>query len=96
MGKISVTLTAAHMGNVDETDFDLWTKFVTENIDEALGFDVHDIEQGRFPCGAGADVITGATQEQRDAIRAWLDVDGWNAFCGEAWETMRREHDAAA
>lgn len=96
MSKISVTLTAANMGDVDETDFDLWTKFVTENIDEAMGFEVAEVEQHPFESGAARDTITGGTWAQREAIATWLSVTGWDDFCGEAWEKMRREHDAAA
>ena len=96
MSKISVTLTAANMGNVDETDFDLWTKFVSENHEAALGFEIHEIDQHRFLGGPASDSITGGTEEDREAIRTWLSVTGWETFCGEVWERMRREHDAAA
>lgn len=93
MGKISVTLTAANMGDVDETDFDLWTKFVSENHEAALGFEIAEIDQHRFPGGPDRDTITGGTEDERAAIRTWLSVTGWETFCGEVWETMRRELD---
>lgn len=96
MSKISVTLTAANMGDVDETDFDLWAKFVAENHEAALGFEIHEIDQCDFTDGAARDYVSGGTKEQRDAIRHWLSVTGWDDFCGETWERMRREHDAAA
>jgi hypothetical protein len=95
MSKIIVTLTAANMGNVDETDFDLWTKFVSENHEGALGFEIAEIDQHRFSGGPDRDTIHGGTEEDREAIRTWLAVTGWDTFCGEVWETMRREYDAA-
>lgn len=96
MGKINVVLTAANMGNVDEVDFDLWAKFVAENIDAAMGFEVASVDQCVFVGGMDRDMITGGTEEQREAIRSWLSATGWETFCGETWERMRREHDAAA
>ena len=96
MGKISVTLTAANMGDVDEIDFDLWTKFVSENHEAALGFEIHEIDQHSFKRPPSRDTIGGGTEEQREAIRTWLSVTGWDDFCGEAWEKMRAQYDAAA
>ena len=68
MSKISVTLTAANMGNVDETDFDLWTKFVSENHEAALGFEIAEIDQHRFSGGPDRDTITGGTEDERAAM----------------------------
>lgn len=93
---IRLVLSAATMGDdVDEVDFDLWTRFVCENIDQAVGFEVHEVEQAGFMTG-GVDSIVGGTDEQRAAIKSWVAVTGWDAFCGEAWEKMRAEHDAKA
>lgn len=91
---ITVTLTAYNMGDVDEVDFDLWRKFVCENIDDAMGFEVQCVDQFEFPGGPARDRIDGATDVQREAIASWLATTGWEAFCGETWERMRREHDA--
>lgn len=92
MSKITVTLSSANMGDVDETDFDLWARYVADNIEDATGIECQ-IEQHRY--GEGEDEIE-AYGEERETLRRWLSTDGWNAFCGEAWETMRAEHDAAA
>lgn len=27
-------------------------------------------------------------------VRSWLSHEGWDLFCGEIWERMRREHAA--
>lgn len=92
---INVVLTAANMGDVDEVDFGLWTKYAADMLPALVGEEV-DVEQHRFSGGPDRDTITGGTEEQREAIRTWLSVTGWEAFCGETWERMRREHDAAA
>lgn len=91
MSKITVTLSSANMGDVDETDFDLWAAYVNQKIDDRTGLLVH-VEQARFG-DAGEDRIEGATDEQRDTIRGLLSVDLWNDFCGETWTEMRRAHD---
>jgi len=90
---IKVTLTAANMGDVDDKDFDCWAEFVTEKIDEATGLTV-EVDQARFG-DAGDDVITGATENERDAILRFLGTDGWDAFCGEEWDRRRDAKDAA-
>ncbi len=90
---IKVVLSAANMGDVDELDFDIWAKFVTENIDEKTGIEVAEVEQFRFG-EPGGDLITGATEEQNDRLSTWIRVDGWELFCGETWNTMRAEAEA--
>jgi hypothetical protein len=94
---IEIVLSSANMGDVDETDFDLWRRFVAGRIDDAMGFEVEAVSQRRFG-EVGNDCVYGGTEEQREAIRSWLSHDGWDEFCGQGgpWETMRREHDAAA
>ena len=95
---IEIVLSSYNMGdNVDEVDFDLWARFVRAHVAEVLGVNVECVEQQRFGEG-GDDVVVGGTQEERDAVRLWLSVDGWEAFCGVGgpWEQMRREHDAEA
>jgi hypothetical protein len=89
---IKLILSAADMGDVTEADFDAWAAFVCNNIDAGVGFVVDDVDQHRFG-HAGEDTISGATDEQREAVRTWLSVTGWEEFCAtpEAWP-----HEAAA
>lgn len=88
MSKIIVTLSSANMGDVDEIDFDCWTGYVIDCIDDGLGFEVAQVEQARYG-GTDEDVIENATEEQRAAIVEWLSVTGWNEFCGQEWEDRR-------
>ena len=93
---IKITLSAANMGDVDEMDVDCWNGFVSDEIDAAVGFEVAVVDQ--FPWGRpmpGEDAIEGATEEQVEAIRQFLSVDGWARFCGEEWETRRAAKEAA-
>lgn len=77
MDKISVTLTSAHMGpEADEGDFLAWQSWVCDKIDEAMGFEVHEVGLHRFG-DACEDTVVGGTEEQRTAIKSWLAVDGW-------------------
>lgn len=83
---IKVTLSAANLGpQATEADFDAWASYVVAHIDEALGLSC-EVDQAAFT-GRGAegeDRIQGATDEQRDSIRGWLSVTGWEAFCAQA------------
>jgi hypothetical protein len=94
---ITIILSSAAMGDVDELDFDLWTRYVSEHVDEATGAEVAEVHQFRFG-EPGPDRIDGATEEQRETLRRWLSVDGWDSFCGQGgpWETMRAETERAA
>lgn len=85
--KISITLTACNMGDVTEADFDAWHRYVCDHIDEALGFEVHEVDQHPFANGPAKNTISGATDEQEEAIREWLSHGGYEAFCAtpEAW-----------
>lgn len=86
---IEITLSSANMGDVDETDFDVWTAFVGDRLQDALDLNgTVVLDQFRFG-EAGEDRIVGATPEQKEAIRGWLSVTGWEAFCGEEWEKRR-------
>ena len=83
MSTIKITLSAANMGpESTEEDFDAWTAYVNEHIDEALGITT-EVEQAGFTgrTAIAEDVISGATEEQAEAIRGWLSVNGWEAFC---------------
>lgn len=90
MSRIVIALTATNMGpaNLAE-DFDAWHNFVCNNIDDALGFNVCDVTQAN---AGSEDRIEGATEEQREAIRRWLAVDGWETFCSDRDES---ESDAS-
>lgn len=83
---IKITLSSAAMGDVNEADFDAWARYVAEHVDEGAGIEVAEVDQMRFG-EAGEDGIIGATTEEREAIRTWLSVDGWAAFCADdsAW-----------
>ena len=90
MEKIKITLTAYNMGaGCDEADFDAWAAWVEENLPEALTIDAARIEvdQHSYRNGPSSDTVTGGTEEERDRIRSWLAVGGWDEFCGspEAW-----------
>lgn len=79
---IKITLTAYNMGSeTTEADFDAWAKYVAENIDESMGFEVESVDQFPFRGGPDKDAIEGGTGEQRVAIRDWLSVIGWEAWC---------------
>ena len=52
------------------------------------------VEQGRFGGEPHEDIIRGASEGDEETIRAWLSVTGWEAFCGEEWETRRKAYDA--
>lgn len=81
---ITVKLTAYNMGPATrEDDFDAWHTFVCDHIDQALGFEVADVEQYAFTGGPSRDFVIGGTEEQREAIRSWLAHEGWDAFCSE-------------
>ena len=78
---ISVTLTSANMGDVDECDFDAWASFVCDSIDDAVGFEVAAVDMHAFGRGPGRDTVSGASEEQEAAIREYLSVTGWDAWC---------------
>lgn len=88
MNQITVVLSSANMGDVTEADFDAWQRYVAEEIEEALdlGDGCTTVEQFRFGA-AGADHVSGVTEEQTIAIREWLSHAGWDAFCADpsAW-----------
>lgn len=94
MSKITVQLSAANMGDVTEDDFDAWTAYVCNHIDAGVGFEVYDVSQLRFD-NAGPDIVSGATEEQRAAIREWLSHEGWDAFCADTSAWPRREEQAS-
>lgn len=86
---IHVELSSHNMGEeADERDFDLWTQYVAQNIKEKTGLTC-EVTQAGFGEGV-EDLIWGANEEQRATLRTWLRVDGWNDFCGEVWEEMRK------
>ena len=80
---ILITLSAANLGpHATEADFDAWAAYVAKHIGKALGIEA-EVDQYAFT-GSGAaaeDCVGGSTAEQREEIRRWLSVDGWEAFC---------------
>jgi hypothetical protein len=90
---IEVMLSSAHMGDVDETDFDVWAEFVSERIEEATGLAIQ-VDQAPFG-EAGEDVISRADEHERATVREWLSITGWEAFCGQEWDARRKAREAA-
>lgn len=81
MSAICITLSAANLGpEADEAFFDSWNAYVVEHIDEHVGFRVDAVDQRRFG-ESGPDLIEGATDEQREALRDALSCSLWEKFC---------------
>lgn len=81
---INITLSAGNMGpETTEGDFDAWAAFVGKNIGKALGIEDFEIEQYKFGI-ASEDDISGASEDEREAIRGYLAHEGWDAFCAES------------
>jgi hypothetical protein len=102
MSKIQILLSAANMGpNATEADFDAWASYVAANIDEALSIDA-DVDQAGFTgrTSISDDEVSGATEEQEEAIDRWLGNEGWDAWCSSVAPgqsdagiaTLRAEH----
>lgn len=85
MSSITVTLTAQNLGpDADESFFDDWAGYLNEHIDEATGLDV-SVGQFAFTgrnSGGDEDVISGATDEQRETIRDAI-ATLWEQGCAE-------------
>lgn len=78
---IKLLLSSAHMGDAaDEDDFNRWAIFVGKNVTKSTGIHIAEVIPLRFG-SAGEDQIVGANATQRDVLRRWLSVDGWEAFC---------------
>ena len=97
MSKITVTLSAARMGDVDEADFDLWAQYVGLGVRARARtqFEI-DVIQFRFADWSSEDRIEGAEDDERASIKAALAAM-WDDFCGTAspWEMMRDARDKA-
>jgi hypothetical protein len=78
--RVSVTLTAANMGDVTEQDFDAWASWVASHVDEACNVDA-TIDQFRFIGGPDADYIEGGSEETRASVKSWLSNEGWVEWC---------------
>lgn len=79
---IRICLSAASTGFDDETDYDAWVAYVTGHVCEACDLpDTTEVDGGQFVGGPGVDLIYRANEEQEEAIRRWLSIDGWDAFC---------------
>lgn len=78
---IELKLSAANMGDVTEADFDAWTAFLAERIEDRTGL-VVEVDQYSFS-GAGAwseDSVKGADPDEREAVQRAVQ-DLWNEFC---------------
>jgi hypothetical protein len=64
-------------------EFDAWSAYVCVNIDDDVGFEVHEVNQFDFAANPDQDEISGATEEQSAIIREWLAYAGWEGFCSE-------------
>lgn len=92
---IKIILSSANMGNdADEADFDAWASYVCDNIDEACGVDVAEVDQYRFGDG-GEDAVSGGTDDEHERVRHWLARDGWEAFCATPAAWPQRVTEAA-
>lgn len=82
---IQIILGSTNMGDVSEADYDAWTSYVADRIDDRCGFVVDEILPRRFG-EAGDDHARGVTEEQRDTISEALR-SLWDDFCGDpaAW-----------
>lgn len=74
-------LTSYNTNFEDEKDFDMWTSFVADHIDEATGLEVV-VEVTRFTKPEQfADTVTNATDSQREliltAVRDMWDNASW-------------------
>src|SRR5262245_48987827 len=84
---IVIKLSAGNMGiTTERQDYDAWTAYVRGHVEEAL--DLGDapvtVQQYRWlEAGRASDEITGATDEQEDAIRDWLLHAGWDAWLAD-------------
>jgi hypothetical protein len=67
----------------DESCCPGWGHFNANNIDEAMGFEVVSVEMISSGRTAERDEISGATDEQEEAIHEWLGHAGWDAFCSD-------------
>lgn len=85
----TVKLSSANMGpDATEADFDAWTSWVSDRIDDVAGCSV-SVEQFAFGSG-DADEVSGLDDEARDSVRRWLSNEGWEQFCADpkAWPAV--------
>ncbi len=82
--KPEIRLTSRTMGeNATEDDFDSWAQWVADHITEAIGIEADEVEQYPWGRGPDEDRVTGVDEDTTEAIRRWLSVEGWEAFCAE-------------
>jgi predicted DNA-binding helix-hairpin-helix protein len=79
--KPTLTLTAYNLGDATEADFDAFTSYVAEKIDDATGLNV-TVEQHPFRSGPSTDTIVGATDEQQETIREAVE-SLWQSWCAQ-------------
>jgi hypothetical protein len=87
MKNIQIILGSGNMGDVSEADYDAWTSYVAEHIDDRCGFVVDEVLPRRFG-ETGDDSVRGATEEQREIVNEALRAL-WDDFCADAsaWPT---------
>jgi len=84
----SVKLSAYHTGFTDEADFDAWISYVAAHLDEEVGFEV-DVEAFAFTgrgAGGDEDEVSGATDDQGEAIHEALSHTLWDRGCGDNFD----------
>jgi hypothetical protein len=93
LSSAAVRLTAYNTGFTEEADFDAWVAYVTEHIEEAVGFPV-EVDSFAFTgrnAGGARDEVTGATDEQAEAIRDALSNSLWEQACADNFDQPRVE-----
>ena len=79
---IKVTLSAGGMGDgATEADYNAYVAFVEEHLAQRVAFPV-DVDAERYGIDLSEDVIRGAEEEERDAIREALQAL-WGEFCAD-------------
>lgn len=81
--KISITLTSYNIGDESEAVFDAWANYVANHVEGALSLPEGSTDVDQQAYGeAGKDRVSGADDDQREAILNWLAHEGWEDFCG--------------
>lgn len=81
MSRPAILLTSYDMySNSTKDDFDSWTKFVSDNIDERCGFRV-EVNVGYFG-ESGSDQIYNADDDKLEVLREVIP-NLWDDWCAE-------------
>ncbi len=65
----------------DESDFDAWTSYVTERVNEAVGFKV-DVRKRAIDDVAQEDDLRGGSDDEQNKLRETV-LDLWGDWCAE-------------